>query len=745
MYLEGFLGIPKTANGVPVAHESLIDDGEFLALLDRAIGTGDLVQYDLKSNTELQHQLMEHPSTRGFGDSPESAVLCPIQPRVDKGVSAVLIMGLNTRRPYDEEYSRFFHTLSYSISTSFESILVVQEQKQLAKAASERTLQALTFEQQAKAMLAMAPVGCFLMSLQGKMLYVNEKWKEITGYEGDHTEKSWYSVIHDEDHPKMDIEWSKLVDRRLPVSFELRLKKAWEASDPVTGKAISGPTYIILAASPRQIGNDIYVTGAITDISRQKWVEGSEIRQRKEALELKRQQENFIDMTSHEMRNPLSAIFQCSDHIIAVLTKFQAFRDAKKGFSSTNQGDENDIEDPIAAAIDAANTITLCAQHQKRIVDDVLCLSKIDSKLIQITPIDVQPKIMVENALKIFNSELAANKTQMNFIVETSFDKLEVDWVKLDPARLVQILINLCTNAIKFTSESSARDIRVTLGASLQKPVRSSSGVEYLQLAAELEKADPTRLLEWGQGDIVFLQMAVHDTGRGMTAEETKLLFQRFSQVSPRTHTKYGGSGLGLFIARLLAQLQGGEIGVSSTPSKGTTFAFYIKVRRLVPKATPSSVPVVPETNIAPAEDGRVTSPPNVRATQRQATVNILVVEDNLVNQKVLSRQLRTLGFHVDVANNGQEAIDFLQSTCHWKGNEKVKKGLTLILMDIEMPGTELLFVIHLIKWICILLLGMLALYLRTSRVLLEVFSICIFFAFCHGRTALSSSSTPLF
>ena len=721
MYLEGYLGIPKTANGVPVAHESLINDEEFLALFGRAIGTGDLVQYDLKCNIDLQQRLMEHPSTRGFGDAPESAVLCPIQPRVDKGVSAVLMMGLNTRRPYDEEYSRFFHTLSYSISTSLESILVVQEQKQLAKAASERTLQALTFEQQAKAMLAMAPVGCFLMSLQGKMLYVNKKWTEITGYEGDHTEKSWYSVIHDEDHPKMDIEWSKLVDRRLPVSFELRLKKAWEALDPVTEKAITGPTYIIAAASPRQIGNDTYITGAITDISRQKWVEGSEIRQRKEALELKRQQENFIDMTSHEMRNPLSAIFQCSDLIVAVLTKFQAFRD-KKGFGSTEQGDENNLEDPIDAAIDAANTITLCAQHQKRIVDDVLCLSKIDSKLIQITPIDVQPRIMIENALKIFNAELVANKTQMSFVAETSFENLEVDWVKLDPARLLQILINLCTNAIKFTSESPARDIRVTLGASLQKPIRSSSGVEYLQLPAELEKADPTRLSEWGQGDIVFLHIAVHDTGRGMSAEETKLLFQRFSQVSPRTHTKYGGSGLGLFIARLLAQLQGGEIGVSSTPSKGTTFAFYIKVRRLVPKAMPSSVPVVPETNIAPAEDIHVTSPtPNVRAKKRQATASILVVEDNLVNQKVLSRQLRTLGFHVDVANHGREAIDFVRSTCHWKGNENVQKDLTLILMDIEMPGTESLFVIHVTNWICVLLLSVLALYRLNFKALLEL------------------------
>ena len=87
---------------------------------------------------------------------------------------------------------------------------------------------------------------------------------------------------------------------------------------------------------------------------------------------------------------------------------------------------------------------------------------------------------------------------------------------------------------------------------------------------------------EWGDGDPLYLKFIVEDTGRGLTSEEQQRLFSRFAQGSTRTHVKYGGSGLGLFISRELAELQGGEIGFSSTPGIGSTFCFYIKTRRSI-------------------------------------------------------------------------------------------------------------------------------------------------------------------
>jgi CheY-like chemotaxis protein len=337
-------------------------------------------------------------------------------------------------------------------------------------------------------------------------------------------------------------------------------------------------------------------------------------------------------------------------------------------------------------------TIRTCSKFLQRIVDDVLALSKIDANLIEVIPVDVQPRSFLENGLKIFNAELVENKIQLDFVVEQSFVDLNIDCVKVDPGRLLQVLINLCTNAIKFTADSPVRTITVSLAASLDRPLQSSNGVAYLQSPTEAEKIDPTTQPDWGDGEQLYLQVQVRDTGRGLSKEDMKLLFQRFSQVSPRTHTKYGGSGLGLFIARLLSQLQGGEIGVSSAITEGTTFAFYVKVRRVIPKETSLPVPI-PEKKATPVQKKnfkkRVVESPEKRSFEN---FNILVVEDNLVNQKVLSRQLRTLGFGVSLANNGKEAIDFVQTTRIWAENDSSKKDVTLILMDIEMPimnGTE--------------------------------------------------------
>jgi hypothetical protein len=92
---------------------------------------------------------------------------------------------------------------------------------------------------------------------------------------------------------------------------------------------------------------------------------------------------------------------------------------------------------------------------------------------------------------------------------------------------------------------------------------------------------------DWGEGDQIYIQFAVKDTGRGLTVEEKKMLFMRFSQASPRTHIQYGGSGLGLFISRELTELQGGEIGVSSVAGEGSTFAFYVRARRSTKPSDP--------------------------------------------------------------------------------------------------------------------------------------------------------------
>jgi hypothetical protein len=168
------------------------------------------------------------------------------------------------------------------------------------------------------------------------------------------------------------------------------------------------------------------------------------------------------------------------------------------------------------------------------------------------------------------------------------------------------------------------------------------------------KRMDQTLGPDWGDGEEIYLEFAVQDTGRGLSPEELKVLFQRFQQASPRTHVQYGGSGLGLFISRELTELQGGEIGVSSESGKGSTFAFYVKCRRsdepseAVEGATGVSlarkVSNAKDTTkfIEPPKVKDFASPPEtstltLKPKPQRSDLRVLIVEDNLGKCIVLS------------------------------------------------------------------------------------------------------------
>lgn len=371
-----------------------------------------------------------------------------------------------------------------------------------------------------------------------------------------------------------------------------------------------------------------------------------------------------------------------------------------------------EIAELIDNSIDAAQTVLHCAQHQKRIVDDILTISKLDSGLFSITPVQVRPVAVLESLLKMFESEFVANGITRRFHIEESFKAVDPDWVLLDSSRLLQILINLVTNAIKFIKYESTRCITVSIGASLERPNTSVNGIELLPLHRERE--DITQQPEWGNGEPIYLLFSVQDTGCGLSDDDKKILFMRFSQA-PRTHVNYGGSGLGLFICRELTEMQGGAVGVRSERGKGSTFAFYIKARRaklgdvedVLDGQGNSCARVLAQNEResygqATAVQQRMLARSMLRETSPVITgyhqlrprtpdglkgqvLDVLIVEDNKINQQVLSKQLVKLGHRVSIANHGLEALDFLRTTNYWKGNEG-GKDLSLVLMDVEMP-----------------------------------------------------------
>jgi hypothetical protein len=138
--------------------------------------------------------------------------------------------------------------------------------------------------------------------------------------------------------------------------------------------------------------------------------------------------------------------------------------------------------------------------------------------------------------------------------------------------------------------------------------------------ATSEQDGDVTSNPEWGTGEEVFLTFAVQDSGIGLHREDIAKIFGRFQQANVKTHIKYGGSGLGLFISKKLTEKQGGEIGVSSVQGKGSTFGFYVKTRRGQQSAPPAAIQLANRAV-------------NVDSVARP--LSVLLVEDNIINQQV--------------------------------------------------------------------------------------------------------------
>ncbi|GIZ42533.1 hypothetical protein CKM354_000579600 [Cercospora kikuchii] len=703
--LEGALGLPDDHQATPTQIDLRAGMEGFGPVFREVMKTDKPVLLEVGSR-DLPESLISGLHFRGFGDPVTAVVVCPIHPTTGESVLGFLVLGVNPRRPYDDDYSLFIQLLSRQLGTSLASVVLFEEEIRRGQKAAQlaaldrielseqlaaRTMEAMESETKFTRMAEFAPVGMFIADSDGKITFANDTWYDISRVpKNSNMADTWMDAVKPDDLQTVKDLWTELVANVKPVSREFRFKAQWRNRN-----GNSGDTWVLFSGFPEQYmdGKLKSIFGSITDISQQKWAEGLQTRKMEEAVELKRQQENFIDITSHEMRNPLSAILQCSDDIASSLTKFR------------QSGERVVPDDLLANCLDAAQTISLCSQHQKRIVDDILTLSKLDSALLLVTPVDAQPLTVVQRALKMHEGELQAADIQMKFVVDQSFRELNLDWVRFDPSRVLQVLINLTTNAIKFTGTEERRTITVTIGASIQRPSdRTDAPVKYF--ATRKKSRDLLLENDWGNGEKVYIHFSVRDTGRGLSPEEKKLLFMRFSQASPRTHVQYGGSGLGLFISRELTELQGGEIGVESEAGCGSTFAFYVAARRSSPpkvdfdgavgiKRTPShahnprskSVPsaVLPQGAPVHVAEGKGEFDAN---DTKPVVKKVLIVEDNLVNQKVLQKQLKNIGTEVHVANHGGEALEKLMQSTYWREGQSKKDRIELgvVLMDQEMP-----------------------------------------------------------
>ncbi|THW21269.1 hypothetical protein D6D23_06504 [Aureobasidium pullulans] len=514
-----------------------------------------------------------------------------------------------------------------------------------------------------------SPVGIFQ---QGRVTYVNPAWFEQTGHPVVPFDQiDWPQVIHDEDKKVAETFWKGVVTARTKSTVQVRMKREWYNEN---GESM-GPVWILTNAIPEfdEDGSISGVIGTMEDISAIKFAETVQKTRMEEALEARRQQEHFIDMTSHEIRNPLGAVMHCADALLENLAETKAIL---ANHMVPDHKAEQRIKELVQQSIESVSTIISCSAHQLRIADDVLVLSKLDSKLLQLAPTPTHAMSLLANVDRSFEAEAANNLVQLETQVDPSLQGLDVEWVTIDPGRVQQILVNVVSNALKFSKKRSVRKVTVRMGASSTPPTQELLGVEFTvshiphDYSQESLEDDPASAAK-----IVYLHFAVTDTGTGLTKEEKSKLFTRFSQASARTYNEYGGSGLGLCISQQLCEMQGGRIGLASEPDVGSTFAFFVKAYRTNPPPPPKSILL--RQNSA-----------SLSADQTPKTkISILVVEDNVVNQRLLQMQLVKRGYQVVVADNGQEALDFIQTTRHWSAlRSSSDRVIDLILMDVEMP-----------------------------------------------------------
>ncbi|MDZ8263182.1 MAG: ATP-binding protein [Nostoc sp. ChiQUE01b] len=362
--------------------------------------------------------------------------------------------------------------------------------------------------------------------------------------------------------------------------------------------------------------------------------------ERKQA-ELAKQE--FLAMISHEVRTPIASVI---------------------GMAGLLQYTELTAEQQ-----DFVETIYTSGNSLLKIINDFLDFSKIQSGNLELEAEPFGLRNCIHEALYMLAPTAKEKSLKLTFLDSPELPTRIVG----DITRLRQVLINLISNAIKFT-ETGTIEISVV--------TRKNSDINH-SFAANTDE----------------IQFSIKDTGIGIPRDRLERLFKAFSQVNSSITRQYGGTGLGLAICKQLCELMGGRIWVESEFNAGSTFYFTIAAS-VIPEESAAASVVFSQQQIPKAIESpqveqqalksqELFSLPASSPSPDLHKLRILLTEDNLVNQKIALNQLKSLGYSADIANNGKEALQLLE-----------KIPYDLILMDCQMPvldGLETTKQIH--RW----------------------------------------------
>lgn len=274
-----------------------------------------------------------------------------------------------------------------------------------------------------------------------------------------------------------------------------------------------------------------------------------------------------------------------------------------------------------------AETVKISAESLLSLINDILDLSKIEAEKLEIEFINFKLNSLLEE----FVSTMLYKAKELGVALAWTVAPDVPEMICGDPGRIKQILINLVGNAFKFTTEGS---------------VSINVGVK------ENYKTD------------ILLHFEVEDTGPGIPLQVQDNLFESFTQADITTTRNYGGTGLGLSISKKLAEAMGGKIGVVSQEGSGAVFWFDILLKRSKNK--------IDQLHTAGSQETVVKKTIN---DEQKKNMRILIVEDNIVNQKIAQLNLEKMGYRTDIVGDGKEALESIKT-----------KNYSLIFMDCQMP-----------------------------------------------------------